>query len=626
MIGPSAGASRVVGAAFAAILALAPAVRAGVNTWTGGRPAEAFHNSQVLMATDPRDPYVVYAAFQPSIYKSRDGGRTWTRLASFVRIDSLLVHPRAPDTLYMGAVHGLNAEFSGVLKSEDGGLTWVSKPLPASPYYVVGALAGSPTDANTVYAGGQPSLFKSTNGGDSWNATASLSGVIASLVVSPRDARLVYAGSESFSYYYYYYPGAFSRSSDSGETFEETMSEVSVGAIAVDPDVDSRVFVGLTGDPASDETGVRRSDDGGLTFSRANDGLPTGARVSSLILDPAHPSTVYAGTNAGVFRSRDSGANWSPIGQILSENTVDSLAISSDGRRIHAGTLFSVAFHLDLVSGPVDIAFGAQGGARVLRWDSDRLAVQTVDGSDNWTATPYSAASATWTAVAIASGADGVARVLWQNGDGRSALEIVGSGGGGTSVILPRNGHWIPSDVAVGPDARDRLLWTDASGAMHLSTTGLDGVLIRGPDYGPTPGWTAIAVDVAPDGRSWVLWRSADGRAAVSVHLDGVIVTTVKWGATPEWSVEDLAVSSDGRARVLARTASGSMQVWTVGEDGSRSVGATHDSPGLVPRRIAAGSDGHLRVLWGGAHGEGQVWFLDSQGTHGATEDVPVLP
>lgn len=628
MIGRSASASRVVGAAFAAILALAPGVRAGVNTWTGGRPAEAVHNSPVLMATDPRDPYVVYAVFQPKIYKSRDGGRTWTHLASFVHIDALMVHPAAPDTLYAAATHGLTGELAGVLKSEDGGVTWVSKPYtPALTYSRTHALAGSPTDANTVYAGGDSSLFKSTDGGDSWNATATLSGVIASLVVSPRDTRLVYAGSESYSYYYYYYPfGAFARSSDSGETFEETMSEGGVGAIAVDPHVDSRVFVGLTGGPTSDETGVRRSDDGGLTFSRANDGLPTGARVSSLILDPAHPSTVYAGTDAGVFRSRDSGTHWSAIGQVLSGVAVESLAIASDGLRLHAGTLFN-AFHLDLVSGAADIAATPDGGARVLRWDSatDRLAVQTVDGSNHWTATPYSEASATWTAVAITSDAGGVARVLWQNGDGRSSLETVGLTGGSSSVILGRSPSGLPADVAAGPDGSVRLLRMDAVGAMRVETVQSDGVVQWGPVYGPTPGWTAIAIDVAPDGRSWVLWRSADGRAALSIHVDGTIVTTLKWGATPDWSVEDVGIGSDGRARVLATTVGGSMQTWTVAEDGSRSVGTTHESPGLVPRRIAGGSDGLTRVLWGGEHGEGEVWFFDSGGNHVAVA-VPVLP
>src|SRR6185369_6979656 len=85
----------------------------------------------------------------------------------------------------------------------------------------------------------------------------------------------------------------------------------------------------------------------------------------------------------GVYRSRDSGSTWSSMAQMLWGQPVDSLAISSDGRHIHAGVQWG-AFDLDLVSGPADVAASTSGGARVLRWSSDRLAVQTVDGSDNW--------------------------------------------------------------------------------------------------------------------------------------------------------------------------------------------------------------------------------------------------
>ena len=618
--------ARVAGFVFVVGLSLAPTVPAGINTWTGAGPHQP--GSPTLLATDPRDPYVVYAVFQPSVYKSHDGGRTWTRLASFVHIDSLLVHPAAPDTLYVGATHGLNSEFAGVLKSEDGGVTWVSKPFgPNLDFGFATALAGSPTDANVVFAGaGGSALLRSLNGGDSWDRTDNLPGVIASLVVSPRDTRIVYAGSESYSYYYGgYYPGAFARSADGGLTWTQTINAASVSAIAMDPDVSTRVYVGLAGDPRMDDigTGVRRSDDGGVTFSRADNGLPTGSLVSTLILDPANPSTLYAGTGSGVFRSRDFGGTWSALGQVLSGESVQSLAISDDGRRLHASTRAS-SYHMDLVSGPVDVAATAGGGAKVLRWNSDRLAVQTVDGSNHWTATPFSATTQTWTGVAIGSAGDGSSRVLWQNGDGRSALEIVSASGGSTSSVFS-GFRGMPDDLAVGADGSSRILVTSPAGSMHIVTIRADGTLRQGPAYGPTVGWTAIAVDADAQGRAWALWRSADGRAAISLHVDGTRVHTVKWGATEGWWVEDLAIGADGRARVLARNVAGAMQVWTVGEDGSRSVGATHESPGLVPRRIAGGVDGLTRVLWGGDHGEGAVWFLTTSGTY-VSVDVPVLP
>jgi hypothetical protein len=611
--------------AFAVFLAAVSAVQAGVNTWTGGQPAKGPDANAGLMATDPRDPYVVYAVFQPSLYQSRDGGKSWTLLASFVRIHSLLVHPAAPDTLYMGVTAGLQGELEGLVKSSDGGFTWVMQQFEPGIYWgPAHALAGSPTDANTVYGGAWTGLFKTTDGGNSWHRSSDLTAAIASLVVSPRDPLDVYVGMEAD--YYYFGFGAFARSLDGGITWSDVdLGPLdSVSAIAVDPDAESRVFVGLAGSPDIVETGVRRSDDGGGTFIRADEGLPPGESVSALVVDPANPSTLYAGTPSGVYRSRDFGLHWSNFSQLLSGEGVGSLAISADGRRLHAST-HSNAYHIELASGPVDVAATPGGGARVLRWDSDRLGIQTVDGSNNWTATAFSATSETWIGIAIASAADGTSRVLWQNGDGRSAIEILSASGESASTVFGRS-DGIPSDVAVGADGSVRLLWTNSAGAMHIRSIGVDGSERHGPQYGPTPGWSAVAIDIDSQGRAWVLWRSADGRGAVSVHVDGTLTTTMKWGATDGWWVEDLGAGADGRACVLARNVSGGMQVWRVGEDGSRSVSATHQSPGLVPRRIAAGADGLTRVLWVGEHGAGAVWLFDGNGNLVSTHDIPVPP
>jgi photosystem II stability/assembly factor-like uncharacterized protein len=606
---------RVSGSVLAAILTVVPAVQAGVNTWSGSRPGPIRGTPGVLVAMDPRDPYVVYAA-SPHLYKSRDGGRSWTRIATLPGISALLVHPAAPDTLYLGGQ--TDSDFGVVFKSSDGGGTWTLTPLPTNPW----SFAGDPHDASTVFAGMDylfSSVYKTSDGGESWSPGSTLVGTIVSLGIDSSNSAIVYAGTDKSGF-----PdppsAAFARSQDGGETWSRldpgTFERVS--AIAIDPAVPSTLYIGLSATGGA-ERGVRRSEDGGISFARADHGLHREANVTNLVIDPANPSTLYAGTDSGIYRSRDSGSSWTAIGQILSGSAIDSLVISADGRRIHAGTP-SGPFHIDLVSGPVDLAAAPGGGARILRWNGDRSAVQTVDGSNNWTSTPFSATSESWSAIAIASASDGPARALWQNGDGRSAVETVG---GSVRVFSP-SPYEVPADVAIGVDGTIVLLSTTVSGVMHLETLTTDGSMRPGQAYA-APGWDAVAVDVDAQGRAWVLWRSVDGRAAVSLHVDGTIVTTVKWGATEGWWVEDLGVGSDGRARVLARTTSGSMQIWTVGEDGSRSASSTYESPGLVPRRIAAGSDGLIRVLWGGDDSEGQVWFLTSSGNHVAVE-VPVLP
>jgi hypothetical protein len=91
-----------------------------------------------------------------------------------------------------------------------------------------------------------------------------------------------------------------------------------------------------------------------LTFTRADAGLHLDANVTSLAIDSAHPSTLYAGTDSGVYRSRDSGASWWAIGQLLAGQLVDSLAISSGSTRDNPGLV------------PRRIAAGSDGLTRVL--------------------------------------------------------------------------------------------------------------------------------------------------------------------------------------------------------------------------------------------------------------------
>src|SRR5262249_10273606 len=100
-------------------------------------------------------------------------------------------------------------------------------------------------------------------------------------------------------------------------------------SLAVNPNSPTTVYAGIFGGP-----GVLKSVDGGETWSVANQGI-TGRNVGSLVVDPGEPNTVYAGsTAAGIFRSTDGGASWSPTG--LTSGTIACLAMS-DTNTIYAG-------------------------------------------------------------------------------------------------------------------------------------------------------------------------------------------------------------------------------------------------------------------------------------------------
>jgi len=130
-------------------------------------------------------------------------------------------------------------------------------------------------------------------------------------------------------------PSGFAESRDQGATFSSLGSQsfANVAAIAIDSTTTPRtIYLGLA-DPHPTPTpsfaAVLKSADGGINWVSAANGLPSDSSVLSLLIDPANPQTLYAGTGAGgienflwhgtlgtggVYRSTDGGATWAPFG------------------------------------------------------------------------------------------------------------------------------------------------------------------------------------------------------------------------------------------------------------------------------------------------------------------------
>ena len=107
-----------------------------------------------------------------------------------------------------------------------------------------------------------------------------------------------------------------------------------VTALAIDPHIPSTLYAATSG-------GVFRSTDSGASWSPVITGL-TNTDVKALAIDPMTPSTLYAGTwgGGGVFQSTNSGASWSPVNTGLTANTnVNALAIDPmTPSTLYAGT------------------------------------------------------------------------------------------------------------------------------------------------------------------------------------------------------------------------------------------------------------------------------------------------
>jgi photosystem II stability/assembly factor-like uncharacterized protein len=314
------------------------------ESWT---PASAgLHSSLVnAVAVDPQDPSTVRAALngfarspKSGLFRSADAGLSWSLgdgPPGFPSVSALAIGPGHPSTLYAGA------EGSTVYRSDDDGEHWTSSTLAGDSS--VQALTLDPGSPERVWAVAGGGLFRSDDGARSWTSSRVVAQDIYCLVFNSRRPGTMYAGSY-FDVDSGFYPepfgGSIFVSQDSGAnwTVMQRGFDSAVLAIASDPFRDGVLYVGMS-------AGAVRYD-GGI-WQDASSGLPQSA-VRTLLADSVRPGRLYAVTDSGVYRTIDGAQTWQSFSSGLDSLPVQSLVISPDGRRLHAGTLGGGVFELDL--------------------------------------------------------------------------------------------------------------------------------------------------------------------------------------------------------------------------------------------------------------------------------------
>jgi ligand-binding sensor domain-containing protein len=109
-----------------------------------------------------------------------------------------------------------------------------------------------------------------------------------------------------------------------------------IWALAVDPSDPSTLYAGT-------RRGVFKSTDRGASWTAANNGLDFRWGVATLAVDPSNPSTLYVGLFAagelGVFKSTDGAASWAAASSGLPNRTFAAIAVDpSDSSTVYAGT------------------------------------------------------------------------------------------------------------------------------------------------------------------------------------------------------------------------------------------------------------------------------------------------
>jgi photosystem II stability/assembly factor-like uncharacterized protein len=246
-------------------------------------------------------------------------------------IVAIAPHPKNPEILYVATNESL-------YKSRDGGNTWNRVTTDLSSFRVL-SLGIDPYSPSNVFAGTMgDAVYKSPDGGQSWSPhNAGLKehvSVVNQFLFHPAIPDLAYTATTV---------GVF-RSKDGGRYWEERMHGMKevhyVVTIAMDPKNPDVLYAGTTG-------GVYKTTDGTAKWELVNNGLIPKEKldaamalgVNTLVTDPKLPGTVYAGTTNGLFKTTDAGASWSRIEAGLADTYISALLIDpSNPNILYAGT------------------------------------------------------------------------------------------------------------------------------------------------------------------------------------------------------------------------------------------------------------------------------------------------
>ncbi len=280
------------------LLLTAPAA-AQAPRWTRATPDGGWI---LALAQAPSAPETLYAAAQTGrLFRSLDGGASWQPRgpAVLAGVRDLVIDPVDPRTLY--AMTG----YPQPLRTRDAGRTWA----PAGPgLHSVAALALDAEHPGVVLAATAGGLYRSLDGGDSWDLAAFAETQVAAVAIDPGATATLFAavGNEGD-------PTVLWKSTDRGATWVETPLSVpaytrGLPRFAFDPAHPGTLYLAFAVTYDFDSTGpVLRSRDGGTTWTE----LPAASgNLLNLAVSPR--GDLFAATAYGVARSTDFGATWSP--------------------------------------------------------------------------------------------------------------------------------------------------------------------------------------------------------------------------------------------------------------------------------------------------------------------------
>jgi len=322
----------------------------GGATWShlsGGFPS--FDVGRIQLAIAVSSPSMLYAAVQDAfgsggndgallgLFKSTDAGATWTGLGHAGRFCSDqcwydLVVSVDPTDPNVVYVGGV-----GLYRSTDGGATfsYIGGPIHVDQH----ALAFDPRNPATIFVGNDGGVYKSTDRGQSWaslNTNLAITQFYPGISLSPNSAPDILGGTQDNGVVEY-----------TGTSVWAAVLHCDGGFTAINFQTPTTAFAECEWFPPYGGPQRRDGGSGGYFSLKANsiDFNEPALFIPPLVMDPVIPQVLYFGTSR-LYRTVDNAESWGAIsgdltrsGGMSSQKGVSAIAIApSDPQTIYVGT------------------------------------------------------------------------------------------------------------------------------------------------------------------------------------------------------------------------------------------------------------------------------------------------
>ncbi|HEX9983602.1 MAG TPA: hypothetical protein VGF69_10080 [Thermoanaerobaculia bacterium] len=260
------------------------------------RRAGLFGADVRALIVHPNEPDTLFLGTSAGeVYVSTDGAKTWRSPRNGIPFPNFVV-----DNLLIDRAGRLWAAAWGlwgggaIAVSNDHGRTWTRRDAGLEDFSVR-AIAIDPHDPNFVVVGGLTGVYRSKDGGETWQQISEQINV-ESLAIDPRSRDRIFVGTWRQGW----------RTDNGGKTWTHIANgmvlDTDMFSITIDEKNPDNMWVATCG-------WVYNTKNSGDLWTRYRDGF-NNRRIHDVKIDPCNPDTVYAGSVAGLYRSEDQGKSW----------------------------------------------------------------------------------------------------------------------------------------------------------------------------------------------------------------------------------------------------------------------------------------------------------------------------